>query len=118
MHWIAIAVVAALGVVLIRSITAGDDIPGEFSNGQFEVKGKSKQAVKKSVVQITKSVLNGTLQLLIQQADLQPVSSRFLYTLTDDNGNFSFKFKVPDDIDKIELKFSGHELWRRMNKTQ
>lgn len=133
MHWLAIAVVAALGVMLVKNIIAGEDIPGKFENpwldldvgnldnlectrlpdGQFEVKAKLNKMEKRSVVQLTKTVSEGALHLLLQRADMQPVSSRFLYTLTDNQGNFKFKFKLPEEADKIVLKYSGHVLWGR-----
>lgn len=133
MHWLAIAVVAAFGVILVRNITAGEDMPGQFENpwldldignlnnlqcirlsdNQFEVKAQLKGLEKRSVVQLTKNVSDGSLHLLLQRADMQPVSSHFLYTLTDSQGNFKFKFNLPESVDKIDLKYSGHVLWSR-----
>lgn len=133
MHWLAIILGGAIAAIVVRSMTSKEDTPGLFSNpwldldvgqldnlvcnklpdGQFEVKAKIKGSERKSVVQLTKTVSDGKLQLLIQRADLQPVSSRFLYTLTDELGNLRFKFRLPEDADKIVLKYSGHVLWSR-----
>ncbi len=132
MNWLAIILSGAIAAIVVKSMTSKEDTPGLFSNpwldldvgnldnlecnklpdGQFEVKAKLKSE-KKSVVQLTKTLTDGKLELLIQRADLQPVSSRFLYTLTDDQGNLRFKFRLPEEADKIVLKYSGHLLWSR-----
>lgn len=130
MNWLAIILGGAIAAIVVKSLTSREDTPGLFSNpwldldigqldnlecnklsdGQFEIRAKLKSGIK-SVVQLTKSVSDGKLELLIQRADLQPVSSRFLYTLTDDQGNLRFKFQLPEGANKIVLKYSGHVLW-------
>ncbi len=84
----------------------------QLSIRRFEIRGKSRLFSMKSGVILTITTEKSVLNLLIQQAD-SPLTNQFLYQHTDEQGNFEFKFTAPSGIDKIVLKDSGHELWRR-----